>query len=40
MKLICWLFGHSWKPVRIADWYTEDLNEAYICRRCGKYDEE
>lgn len=32
-------FGHAWVPVRLAQW-GKDLNEAYECRRCGKYEED
>lgn len=37
--MLCWLFGHRWKPVRVSEWYAK-INEAYVCTRCGKYEED
>jgi hypothetical protein len=39
MKLLCWLFGHSWRIDRLDEWGLT-FNEAYYCKRCGKVEEE
>jgi hypothetical protein len=39
MSFLCWLLGHSWKPIRLQQW-GKDFNEAYVCRYCGKYEED
>jgi len=40
MNLICWIFGHSWRPYMPMKWGGDGTGEAYECRRCGKIEEE